>query len=208
MAFSEQVKNEVRRKSLNRCVICQRPFAEIHHIIPQEENGPDTIENAAPLCSSCHDLFGGNASKRKQIQKMRDDFYEMIEAMRHTPIERFEPITENMDRINGLKGKKIAIYHTVLEDEDFSTATRMLHNLIYQTQKQFPNQERILYLDILGHRNSSGGFDHDMFELQKEFLVERIMPYVSEAHVPLVGVINNKYQKNDIEEEVMILGEG
>lgn len=49
MGFSEKVKEEARRKSGFRCVICQEPFVEVHHIIPQSEGGEDTIENAAPL---------------------------------------------------------------------------------------------------------------------------------------------------------------
>ncbi|WP_242843280.1 hypothetical protein [Kineothrix alysoides] len=35
--------------------------------MPQEEGGTDTHEHAAPLCSRCHDLFGDNASKGKNL---------------------------------------------------------------------------------------------------------------------------------------------
>lgn len=79
MSFTEKVKLEAKRKSAFRCVICREPFVEIHHIIPQEEGGPDTLDNAAPLCSSCHDLYGGNPYKRKQIKQMKDYWFELVE---------------------------------------------------------------------------------------------------------------------------------
>jgi HNH endonuclease len=66
MAFSEAIKVSVRKKALGRCCICQEPFVEIHHIIPQAENGPDTEDNAAPLCSNCHERYGDNPGMRNR----------------------------------------------------------------------------------------------------------------------------------------------
>ena len=79
MAFSEKVKLEAKRRAAFRCVVCHRPFVEVHHIIPQHAGGSDDLSNAAPLCAGCHDLYGENPSKRKQIREMRDYWYEVIE---------------------------------------------------------------------------------------------------------------------------------
>ena len=79
MPFSEATKLEAKRKAHFACVICHQPFVEVHHILPQEHGGNDDIDNAAPLCGSCHDLFGGNPEKRKQIRQMRDFWYELCE---------------------------------------------------------------------------------------------------------------------------------
>lgn len=79
MAFSEDIKKEVRRKSMFRCCRCQEIGVDIHHILPQKDNGPDTIENAAPLCPNCHDGYGDNPQKRKSITEMRDVWYAAIE---------------------------------------------------------------------------------------------------------------------------------
>lgn len=69
MAFSEKIKEEARKLSDGQCVMCKREIAlEIHHIIPQEEGGPDTLDNAAPLCANCHEIYGSNPTKRKLIR--------------------------------------------------------------------------------------------------------------------------------------------
>jgi HNH endonuclease len=82
MAFSEAIKVSVRKKALCRCCICQEPFVEIHHIVPQAEDGPDTEDNAAPLCSNCHDRYGDNPKKRKAIREFRDNWYDWVSTQR------------------------------------------------------------------------------------------------------------------------------
>ena len=78
MAFTEKLKLEVKKKAAFRCCRCYEIGVDIHHIIPQAENGPDDIENAAPLCQNCHDRFGANPEKRKEIKQMREHWYEIV----------------------------------------------------------------------------------------------------------------------------------
>jgi len=78
MPFSEKTKLDAKRRSAFRCCVCQHVFVEVHHIIPQEEGGPDSLDNAAPLCSRCHDLYGDNPRKRKQLREMRDYWWELM----------------------------------------------------------------------------------------------------------------------------------
>jgi len=79
MAFSEKIKNEVKKKAAFRCCRCQNIGIDIHHIIPEKDGGLDAIDNAAPLCQNCHDQFGDNPLKRKEIKQMRDWWYEVCE---------------------------------------------------------------------------------------------------------------------------------
>ena len=204
MAFSEKIKEEVKKKALFRCVVCQQPFVEVHHIQPQNEGGDDTMDNAAPLCGRCHDLYGGNPEKRKQIRQMRDNWYEMVEKMIDSGPEKLTPIISDPNRENALRNKKVAIYHVVLEDENFVIAAKMLYNLVYMAQQENPNQPRALYLDIDGHRNEQGGFDHDMLELQKDFVLGFLLPFLSEVHMPLLAAVNQKLQQNEMAEELEI----
>lgn len=118
MPFSERVRLEAKQRAGFRCCICNKMFVEVHHIIPESEGGGNTIENAAPLCAACHDLFGGNPEKRKQIRQMRDYWWELIAEWRSNlmhagDLNSLTPIQEKADNINQLKEKSIAIYHNV-----------------------------------------------------------------------------------------------
>jgi hypothetical protein len=77
MPFSEALKMRVKRKANFTCCWCQKNISkvDIHHIIPQEDGGPDTEDNAAPLCGSCHTLLGANPTLRKEIKERRDHWY-------------------------------------------------------------------------------------------------------------------------------------
>lgn len=80
MPFTEGLKLKVRRRAHFACCLCHDFGVEIHHIIPQEDGGPDDEDNAAPLCPSCHEKFGANPTKRKVIREMRDFWYEICET--------------------------------------------------------------------------------------------------------------------------------
>ena len=79
MPFPESVKLEIKKRSLFKCCICHEPDVEIHHIIPDSEGGPNSMDNAAPLCARCHDIWGGNPQKRKFIRESRDHWYKVCE---------------------------------------------------------------------------------------------------------------------------------
>lgn len=102
--------------------------------------------------------------------------------------------------------KAIAIYHRVLPRENFQKAANDLLALVHDAQARAPGKPRVLYLDIDGHRNQEGGFDGDMLELQKEFCLGLLMPFLTEAHLPLVSVRNPGAQRNDVPERLEIVG--
>ena len=83
MTFLSSTKTVVRRRAWFACCICKRISLglEVHHILPQAEGGPDSEENAAPLCPSCHRIYGGNPELRARIREMRDAWYEICECL-------------------------------------------------------------------------------------------------------------------------------
>jgi hypothetical protein len=87
MAFPESVKLDAKRRANYRCVVCQRPWVEVHHIQPEAQGGPDTVENAAPLCAGCHHQYGGNRDLRKQLREMRDHWWERCAAAQHVTVD-------------------------------------------------------------------------------------------------------------------------
>ena len=96
MPFGEKVKREVKERAAFRCCRCQNVGIQVHHIIPEEHGGEDTIENASPLCASCHVGFGDNPKKRKEITEMRDWWYKQVESRFFGP----NPSTEMLEQIN------------------------------------------------------------------------------------------------------------
>ncbi len=77
MPFSEHIKLKVKRRAAFRCCRCQTIGVDVHHIVPESEGGPNTFNNAAPLCQNCHNQIGHNTTKRKEIRQMRDWWYEV-----------------------------------------------------------------------------------------------------------------------------------
>ena len=102
MPFSEKLKLEIKKKALQRCCICHDVGIEIHHIIPQSEDGPDTFENAAPLCPSCHDRYGDNPKKRKFIKEARDIWYEICLQRFGETSKRFDNLESTLHEIKQL----------------------------------------------------------------------------------------------------------
>ena len=79
MGFSDQLKLKVKKKAHFTCCWCRNPInkVEVHHIIPEAQDGPDIEDNAAPLCGSCHTLLEGNPKLIKELRLRRDHWYEI-----------------------------------------------------------------------------------------------------------------------------------
>ena len=69
---------------------------EVHHIVPEVEDGTDSEDNAAPLCPTCHRTFGGNPELRSRIRDMRDWWYTTCERLfaKSEPEQVFRSIHE------------------------------------------------------------------------------------------------------------------
>ncbi len=70
--FSESVKVEARRLAFFRCCYCHdKQGDQVHHLLPQEEDGPGVLDNAILLCVQCHADYGHRADKRRQLREAR-----------------------------------------------------------------------------------------------------------------------------------------
>jgi hypothetical protein len=101
MPFSEKIKEEVRHRSRNCCVICKKFFrpCEVHHIIPEAQSNDNTLENAVLLCRNHHDEFGHKTEFINYIKKEREKWYNYCE--KYMPDgdkinERFEKIEKTV----------------------------------------------------------------------------------------------------------------
>jgi hypothetical protein len=101
----------------------------------------------------------------------------------------FTGMTDDRSRVEHEPDKKgIALYHHVFAREGFDGAAKTIYRLTYDASQRFPGVPRFLFLDIDGHRNPAGGFDHEMFELLQEFLLGFLAKYVTEIQTPLYHV--------------------
>ena len=98
----------------------------------------------------------------------------------------------------------IAIYHVVYGHEGFEDAARKLHKMVLAAAEREPGKPRRLYLDIEGHRNNAGGFDHDMTELQQDFVLGFLGPYLSYVSMPLLTGERQEPQREDVPHELVI----
>jgi len=62
---SESLRNEIFELDNLRCVVCGwegitpkgRPVLDAAHVMAENENGPDVIENLLSMCPTCHRMF-------------------------------------------------------------------------------------------------------------------------------------------------------
>ncbi len=99
MPFSPALKDQIRKMAAFRCCRCHEIGIDIHHIVPQAKGGTDDIDNAAPLCQNCHDRYGANPEKRKEIRQMRDWWYEVVREKYHGDQSGFEKLNETLLKI-------------------------------------------------------------------------------------------------------------
>ncbi len=159
MPFSQGIKDKARWKSAYRCCVCHDVFVEVHHLIPEADGGPSTIENAAPLCAKHHDLFGGNPEKRAMIRAMRDAWWQEVAEIRAARTDFFErnppyEIPVNQHSEFGLQEMPLLMYHMVREDQGFAETAQTLHKLLKKVQDHRPNRRRVRYVDISGLFNA------------------------------------------------------
>lgn len=129
MGFSEQIKLEVKQKAAFRCCRCQNIGVQVHHIIPEEKDGSDEIENAAPLCPNCHDYYGGNPDKRKEITQMRDWWYEKAPSIYTSSLDStlLRQINDNIYSISEAQDKL-----DLRNQQEFSKLKSMLRPVLDQ----------------------------------------------------------------------------
>jgi hypothetical protein len=89
------------------------------------------------------------------------------------------------------QAQSVALRHTMEGSDGFEDTAYGLHELIRDAQREHPGVARLLTLEIEGHRMADGRFDPDADEIQHGFLNNHLMPYLSQAHMPLRTVTNS-----------------
>ena len=96
--FSDDIKVKAMVACGRRCCICHKFCGnnmEVHHIKAKADGGPDTFENAIPLCFDCHAIVRqydprhpkGIKFSEKELIQHRDNWYATVKAGIQKPEE-------------------------------------------------------------------------------------------------------------------------
>lgn len=103
------------------------------------------------------------------------------------------------------KRKAISLYHDMRVEDDFEAAAQHVFDIVRAAEQTAPGTPRYLHLDIQGHRNDAGGFDHDALELMRDFVIGFLGEYLTEIHTPLASYRRTRPQRNDVPDALGIV---
>ncbi len=99
----------------------------------------------------------------------------------------------------------VSLYVAVSGSDGFSDSAQSVFDRLRESQTRFPNQPRILYVDIDGHSGERAGSDPDFFEFQQEFLLGMLGCFFAALDLPLTGKLGNpEEQRNDLPDRLEI----
>jgi hypothetical protein len=155
MAFTENLKAKVRQRANFKCCLCRSIGIHIHHIVPQGEGGLDVEDNAAPLCPSCHDIYGANPSKRKFVKEARDNWYKICDQSKSNEpllsvIKAFRDNTASKEDLEALKREMIGTLSAIISD-DVSIPTQNPDIVRNQSCSELDDFQSCTLKDIITH---------------------------------------------------------
>lgn len=65
------LESAVSEMQEHHCLFCKKPIAHYHHVVPQSENGSDTIDNIVGLCTKHHDLVHKETTWQEKLAKKK-----------------------------------------------------------------------------------------------------------------------------------------
>lgn len=89
MGFPPKIKQEALQLSARHCSVCHRYKGirmEVHHLVQEADGGPNTLNNAIPVCFDCHADAGhfnnrhpkGSKFSIPELKDARDKWYEFV----------------------------------------------------------------------------------------------------------------------------------
>lgn len=85
--------------------------------------------------------------------------------------------------------------------ENFERSALRIFQMVKRAEEDSPGALRYLFIDVQGHENSVGGYDHDAFELIRDFTLAHLGKYLTEVSTPLIHV-RIPDQRNDIPDQL------
>jgi hypothetical protein len=144
-----------------RCCICHRFCGvkiEIDHIVPSSEEGPDTIDNAIPVCFECHAEIHSYNDKHPRGRKFRPE-----ELNKHK--EQWLEICRNRPDIfiNAARNSDVGPLQAIIDELEFNSVV---------AQKHTANEQGCLFLEEQFHRAICEGVISTLNETLKQLILE------------------------------------
>jgi len=174
MPFPESVKLAVKKRSHFRCCLCHIVGVEVHHIISQEEDCADTEDNAAPLCPSCHEIYGANPQKRKFVREARDFWYELLERQHPEGLKQIEDLIKGIPSKSDIQQMLRDTLATITENEG-----KQFQQRLWQAEQDLSKSEATI--SQLGSRLATADFIGAIAEGMLFKSAERVTSRTAEA---------------------------
>lgn len=146
MGFSKKIIEECMVKSARCCCVCHKHKGlniEVHHIIPKEQGGSDTEDNAIALCFDCHADAGHYHAKHPKGTKLSPS-----ELKKHK--KNWYRIVESKTQCNS-----IAICGNVIWGEDENRAS-IIENFVDSLSEELLNEKPFDKKYMIRHGNAYG----------------------------------------------------
>jgi len=100
--FSAAVRLHIRERDGERCVLCNKPGREVHHIIPRAQGGLGTADNGVCLDRGCHAEAHRSKKVEAQLKRYRERVLLPFYGLRHaSEYIWLDPLSDGLCRCGG-----------------------------------------------------------------------------------------------------------
>jgi CheY-like chemotaxis protein len=154
MPFKKKDVENLLAATGRRCCICKTLHnVQIHHIVPLENGGDDEIDNAIPLCPSCHDRVHVKSSTGRttrdytpeELKLHRDNMILYLQKTAEKDSVKLKAITNTVVKTKESKVmrkpivKKVVLPHAIKKDcAQFNIKTEEVVEFILAEAKSHP----------------------------------------------------------------------
>lgn len=142
-AISQKLRREVLTEAGFRCAVptCRQILAlDLHHIIPVENNGPNTLFNLIALCPTCHALHTRGTIPQESIWSWKTILVSLNAAFDRQTIDDLLFLSKVPDNSLGISGDGVLRFSRLI-GADLATFTLISQNGILLLYKVLLTQK-------------------------------------------------------------------
>jgi hypothetical protein len=179
MPFSQTIKSDALVACRRTCCICHTFCGiniECHHIVPEAQGGPSTLDNCIPICFNCHadvEHYNpahpkGNKFSPEELRKHRDRWFAKVAAT--PPSTNAEPNNSGGSVVKDIRasetprfartGKRLVeILGWEITDEQLAQTKKEFDELLTRLKNLTPHSRRFLAIIVQQTQITSNRLD-------------------------------------------------